>query len=100
VSTCALIPGAGGAAWCWHRVVPLLAAAGHDAVPVDLPGDDPSASVPDYARLLTNAIGAQAGQQAQDDVILVAMSLGGFTAPLVSARIPPTKGRCAPTREA
>jgi pimeloyl-ACP methyl ester carboxylesterase len=33
-----LIPGAGGSAWYWHRVVPELEARGHDAVAVDLPG--------------------------------------------------------------
>jgi len=33
-----LIPGAGGAAWYWHRVVPLLQEAGHEAIAVDLPG--------------------------------------------------------------
>ena len=44
-----LIPGAGGAAWYWHRVVPLLQAAGHDAVAVDLPADDPAAGLPEYA---------------------------------------------------
>ena len=32
-----LIPGAGGAAWYWHRVVPELRARGHEAVAVDLP---------------------------------------------------------------
>jgi hypothetical protein len=31
-----LIPGAGGTAWYWHRVVPLLRAAGHEATAVDL----------------------------------------------------------------
>ena len=38
--TFALIPGAGGTAWYWHRVVPLLQAAGHEAIAVDLPADD------------------------------------------------------------
>ena len=38
MSTFVLIPGAGGVAWYWHRVVPLLTAAGHEAIPVDLPG--------------------------------------------------------------
>ena len=33
-----LIPGAGGAAWYWHRVVSELRAHGHEAVAVDLPG--------------------------------------------------------------
>ena len=33
-----LVPGAGGMAWYWHRVVPLIRAAGHQAIAVDLPG--------------------------------------------------------------
>jgi hypothetical protein len=39
-----LIPGAGGVAWYWHRVVPLLREAGHGAIAVDLPGDDERAA--------------------------------------------------------
>ena len=37
-----LIPGAGGMAWYWHRVLPLLQGAHHGAIAVDLPGDDES----------------------------------------------------------
>jgi hypothetical protein len=77
-----LIPGAGGTAWYWHRVVPLLREAGHEAIAVDLPGDDPAAGLPEYADLVTSAIGDRR------DVVLVAQSLGGFTAPLVAAKIP------------
>ena len=75
-----LIPGAGGAAWYWHRVVPLLEDAGHEAIAVDVPGDDESAGLPEYTRLVIDAIGAR------DHVVLVAQSLGAFTAPLVAAR--------------
>ena len=32
-----LVHGAWHGAWCWERVVPLLEAAGHRAVVVDLP---------------------------------------------------------------
>jgi pimeloyl-ACP methyl ester carboxylesterase len=80
--TFVLIPGAGGSAWYWHRVVPLLQAAGHEAIAVDLPGDDPAAGLPEYAGLVAGAIGRR------DNVVLVAMSLGGFTAPMVAARAP------------
>jgi hypothetical protein len=80
--TFALIPGAGGAAWFWHRVVPLLEAAGHEAIAIDLPADDPAAGLPEYAGLVAGAIGGR------DNVVLVAMSLGGFTAPLVAAELP------------
>jgi pimeloyl-ACP methyl ester carboxylesterase len=77
-----LIPGAGGMGWYWDRVAPLLREAGHEALPVDLPGDDESKGLKDYADLVLRAIGKRA------DVVLVAQSLGGFTAPLVCARTP------------
>jgi pimeloyl-ACP methyl ester carboxylesterase len=82
VRTYVLIPGAGGVAWYWHRVVPLLTEAGHEAIPVDLPGADDNAGLAEYADIGTAAIGER------DDVVLVAQSLGGFTAPLVAARAP------------
>jgi hypothetical protein len=80
--TFVLIPGAGGAAWYWHLVVPLLREAGHEAIAVDLPADDPAAGLPEYAELVSSAIGNRG------NVVLAAMSLGGFTAPLVAAKIP------------
>jgi hypothetical protein len=82
VTTFVLIPGAGGTAWYWHRVVPLLRAAGDEAIAVDLPGDDETAGLPEYAELVTAAIGGRG------DVVLAAQSLGGFTAPLAAARAP------------
>ncbi|NUP05166.1 MAG: alpha/beta hydrolase [Polyangiaceae bacterium] len=80
MTTFVLIPGAGGAAWYWNRVVPLLERAGHEAIAVDLPGDDPDAGLAAYGDAVVGAIGAR------KDVVLVAQSLGGFTAPLVCAR--------------
>jgi pimeloyl-ACP methyl ester carboxylesterase len=78
-----LIPGAGGVAWYWHRVVPLLTAAGHEAIAVDLPGDDEGAGLSAYADRVVDAIGGR------KDVVVVAQSLGGFTAPLVCERAHP-----------
>src|SRR6478672_9552076 len=80
--TFVLIPGAGGTAWYWHRIVPLLRQAGHEAIAVDLPGDDPAAGLPEYTDLVVAAIGDRG------NVVLVAQSLGGFTAPLAAARVP------------
>lgn len=81
--TCfALIPGAGGTAWYWHQVVRLLQVAGHEAIAVDLPGDDEGAALPEYAQLVVDAIGDRR------DVVLVAQSLGAFTAALVAAQVP------------
>jgi pimeloyl-ACP methyl ester carboxylesterase len=77
-----LVPGAGGMAWYWHRVVPLIRAAGHEPIVVDLPGDDSHAGLAVYADIVTRAIAERS------DVILVAQSLAGFTAPLVCKRAP------------
>jgi pimeloyl-ACP methyl ester carboxylesterase len=77
-----LVPGAGGMAWYWHRVVPLIRAAGHEPIAVDLPGDDRQAGLAAYADVVVHAIAERSG------VILVAQSLAGFTAPLVCARAP------------
>ena len=77
-----LIPGAGGAAWYWHRVTPLLQAAGHQVAAVDLPGDDERAGLDAYTELAIAAIGERA------DTVLVAQSLGGFTAAMACARAP------------
>jgi pimeloyl-ACP methyl ester carboxylesterase len=82
MTTFILIPGAGGAAWYWSRVAPLLTAAGHEAIAIDLPADDDRAGLDAYADRVVAAINRRR------DVVLVAMSLGGFTAPLVAGRVP------------
>jgi len=69
-------------AWQWHRVVPLIRAAGHEAVAIDLPGDDRRAGLAVYADIVIRAIAERR------DVVLVAQSLAGFTAPLVCAGAP------------
>ena len=82
MTTFILIPGAGGAAWYWHRVVALLEAGGHEAIAVDLPGPDPHAGLAEYADVVLNTIADRT------EVVLVGMSLGGFTAAVVAARVP------------
>jgi pimeloyl-ACP methyl ester carboxylesterase len=82
VSRFVLIPGAGGTASFWYRVVPLLQARGHEAIAVELPGDDESAGLPEYTDLVVAAMGGR------PDVVLVAQSMGGFTAPMACAREP------------
>jgi len=77
-----LIPGAGSDSWYWHLVEPELGKAGHDVVAVDLPCDDDSKTFTDYADTVVDAIGDRS------DLVLVAQSLGGFTAPLVCERVP------------
>lgn len=82
MATYVLIPGAGSDSWYWHLVTPLLRERGHDVVAVDLPCDDDSAGLPEYRDTVIDAIGDRR------DLIVVAQSLGGFTAPLVCERVP------------
>lgn len=82
MATFVLIHGAGSDAWYWHLVVPELRDRGHDVVAVDLPCDDDSAGLSEYADTVVEAIGDRT------DLVVVAQSLGGFTAPLVCDRVP------------
>ena len=77
-----LIPGAGGEAFDWNWVQPLLEKRGHDVVAVDLPSGDESAGIDEYADTVIAAIGNRV------DPVLVAQSMGGFTAAAVAERIP------------
>ena len=79
--TFVLIPGAGGAAaWYWRLVVPRLCEAGHEAITVNLPGADPAAGLPEYARLVAASV------DERKNAVLVAQSLGGFTAPMAASQ--------------
>jgi alpha-beta hydrolase superfamily lysophospholipase len=81
VATFAFIHGAGDAGWYWHLVAAELRARGHEAIAPDLPCDDDSAGLPEYAVTVAEAAGDRAG------LVVVAQSLGGFTAPLVCDRV-------------
>jgi pimeloyl-ACP methyl ester carboxylesterase len=80
-----LIHGAGSDSWYWHLVVPELRGRGHDVVAVDLPCDDDAAGLAEYADAVVDAIGERADGS---NVVVVAQSMGGFTAPLVCDRVP------------
>jgi pimeloyl-ACP methyl ester carboxylesterase len=82
LATFVLIHGAGSDGWYWHLVMPELTARGHDVVAPDLPTQDDSAGFREYADVVVEAIGDRT------DLVLVAQSLGGFTAPLVCERVP------------
>ena len=81
MSTFVLLPGAGSTGWYWHLVEPELWAAGHDTLAVDLPSDDESAGLAEYTQTTLDVIGERR------DVVLVAQSMGGLTAPLVADRV-------------
>jgi pimeloyl-ACP methyl ester carboxylesterase len=83
MSTFVLIPGAGGSSWYWHRLTPLLAAAGHRAITPDLPATDPTARLDDY---VTAVLGSIEPADSTDDLVVVGQSLGGLVAPIVAER--------------
>ena len=82
MATYALIHGAGDVGWYWHLVEAELRARGHDVVAPDLPGDDESLTLNDYADAVVEAVGDRR------DLVVVAQSFGGFSAPLVAVRLP------------
>jgi hypothetical protein len=77
VTSYVLVPGAGGSGWYWHRLVAELARRGQEAIAVDLPGADPNAGLDEYRDLIVAAARAVG-----EPVVLVAQSLGAFSAPL------------------
>lgn len=82
MATFVLIHGAGDVGWYWHLVEAELRERGHDTVAPDLPCDDDSAGLPEYVDAVVQAIGDRT------DLVVVAQSLGAFTAPLVCDRVP------------
>jgi pimeloyl-ACP methyl ester carboxylesterase len=82
VATFVLIHGAGDSSWFWHLLEPELRERGHDVVAMDLPCEDDSAGLVEYADAVVDAVGDRT------DLVLVAQSFGGFTAPIVCERVP------------
>ena len=80
MATYAFIPGGGGDPWEWHRLVPELEARGHEALAIRLPADDDAAGWTEYAGAVSDALGDRT------EVVVVASSMGAFTAPIVCTR--------------
>ncbi|SER69522.1 Alpha/beta hydrolase family protein [Lentzea xinjiangensis] len=81
MTTFAIAHGGGDVGWSWHLVVQALRAKGHTAVAPDLPIEDESKDLEDWASTLVDAL------PSTSDVVVVGHSFGGFTAPLVADRI-------------
>jgi pimeloyl-ACP methyl ester carboxylesterase len=80
-ATFGFIHGAGDVGWYWHLVEAELRRRGHDTVAPDLPIDDDTAGLTEYADVVTDAIGKR------PDVVVVAQSFGGYVAPIVAERV-------------
>jgi pimeloyl-ACP methyl ester carboxylesterase len=79
-ATFVLLPGSGGDSWYWHLVAPRLRERGHEVISPDLPADDDSAGLGEYADAVVAAIGGRT------DLIIVAQSLAAFIAPMLCDR--------------
>jgi hypothetical protein len=79
----ALIHGAADVGWYWHLVERELRTRGHETTAPDLPCEDDTAGLTEYADTVARAAGRLRG----GDLIVVAQSFGGFTAPLVAAQL-------------
>ncbi len=73
MSTFALIHGAGDVGWYWHLVDAELRGRGHDVIAPDLPADDESATLTDYADVVVEAVGNRSSR----DLVVVGQSYGG-----------------------
>jgi pimeloyl-ACP methyl ester carboxylesterase len=77
-----LIHGAGDVGWYWHLVKAELCRRGHDLVVMNLPVDDDSAGLSEYADVVVEAIGDRR------ELVVVAQSFAGYVAPIVCTRVP------------
>jgi pimeloyl-ACP methyl ester carboxylesterase len=82
MTTFVLIHGGGDVGWYWHLLEAELRERGYEVVAPDLPCEDDSAGLGEYADAVVEAIGERT------DLVVVGQSYGGFTAPLVAARLP------------
>jgi len=81
MATYVLIHGATGSAWDWHLVADELRSRGHEVTAPDLPVDDDSAGLSEYADAVVDAVGDD------DHLVVVAHSLGALVAPLLCERL-------------
>ena len=74
-----LVHGAFQGAWCWDLLIPYLEAQGHKTVAMDLPIEDPSANLGQFADVVLQAL-----PKTDDDIVLVGHSMAGTVIPLVA----------------
>lgn len=81
MTTFAIAHGAGDVGWSWHLVAAALEAKGHTVIAPDLPTEDETKDLTDWASTVVDAL------PSTEDVVVVGHSFGGFVAPLVAARV-------------
>lgn len=75
-------------AWCWHKVLPRLEAAGHKAVAIDLPGRGRAPALAAAVGLGRMVRAAERALPEQGKAIVVAHSRYGIVASTLAERVP------------
>src|SRR5215207_931620 len=82
MATFVLIHGAGDRGAYWDLVARESRSRGHEAIAPDLPCDDDAATLADNAEVVIRAI------DGRENLVVVALSFGGYVAPIVCDRVP------------
>ena len=77
-----LVHGAFQGAWCWDLLIPYLEAQGHKTVAMDLPIENASATLSQFADAVISAL-----PKTDDDIVLVGHSMAGTIIPLVAEAV-------------
>lgn len=85
MATFGLVHGAWHGAWCWKYLVEELERQGHQTIVMDMPIEDTSLTLQDYAEFVKNSL------RSHGDVILVGHSMAGLVIPLVADIFPVKK---------
>ncbi|OKH27841.1 alpha/beta hydrolase [Chroogloeocystis siderophila] len=74
-----LVHGAFQGAWCWDLLIPYLEGEGHKTVAMDLPIENSSATLSQFADAVIQTL-----PKTDDDIVLVGHSMAGSIIPLVA----------------
>lgn len=83
-----LLHGSWHGAWCWHKVLPRIQAAGHTVTAIDLPGRGRAPAVPCAVGLARMVRAAEAALTAQGTTTVVVHSRNGIVASSLAERVP------------
>ncbi|MGX7824710.1 alpha/beta fold hydrolase [Actinokineospora sp. 24-640] len=95
MATYVLIPGAASSPWHWHLLDARLRERGHDVVAVDLPVDQDGAGLSEYADVVVETLRDRDVVAERGELVLVAHSFAGFTAPWSANECPWTCWCCS-----
>lgn len=75
-------------AWCWHKILPRIRAAGHSAAAIDLPGRGRSPAACAFVSLERMVQAARAALPPEGRTVVVVHSRSGIVASTLAERVP------------